>query len=397
MRRKRKQKFRTIVILPPVMLAALFIWLLSTQLKSGEVSKYTVLKQVPVSEGSVLAINEDSVVMKEEVLLEPEQVEPEPPEPEAALGTSLLFAGDIYLSGHVLNAYDKAGGIEGVLDSRIREMIDGADWFMANEEFPFSARGVEADKEYAFRLPPERVQMMKEIGLDLVSLANNHTMDYGSDALLDTLETLYGAGILYVGAGANLEEAKKLQVIEQKGIKIGFLAASHVMPDYSWAASKSRPGVLETYDPSLLLKEIAAARPLCDYLVVYVHWGIEKKDTPEEYQRTLGAQYIDAGADIVIGSHPHVLQGIEYYNGKPIVYSLGNFVFGSSIPKTALLKVDLPEQEDGAVSLKLLPCTSAAGYTKVMDEASWPEFYSYLESISFGISINSQGQVNHSP
>ena len=108
--------------------------------------------------------------------------------------------------------------------------------------------------------------------------------------------------------------------------------------------------MLTTYDPKILVDEIKKLRSQCDYLVVYVHWGIERKETPEDYQRSLGKQYIDAGADIVIGSHPHVLQGVEYYKGKPVVYSLGNFIFGSSIPKTALLKVQW-DGEDSSLPL----------------------------------------------
>lgn len=138
-------------------------------------------------------------------------------------------------------------------------------------------------------------------------------------------------------------------------------------------------------------------RTECDYVAVFVHWGIEREERPQEYQRTLGQQYIDAGADLVVGSHPHVLQGIEYYKGKPIVYSLGNFVFGSSIPKTALLKVTLPEKgmegEVGA-GLQLIPGTSGAGYTRrLTDEGELHAFYEYIESISFGVSLDLQGII----
>ena len=90
--------------------------------------------------------------------------------------------------------------------------------------------------------------------------------------------------------------------------------------------------MLTTYDPKILVDEIKKLREQCDYLVVYVHWGIERSERPEDYQRSLGKQYIDAGADVVIGSHPHVLQGVEYYKGKPIVYSLGNFIFRKQYP-----------------------------------------------------------------
>ena len=136
---------------------------------------------------------------------------------------------------------------------------------------------------------------------------------------------------------------------------------------------------------------IRKLREQCDYLVVYVHWGIERKETPEDYQRSLGKQYIDAGADVVIGSHPHVLQGVEYYKGKPIVYSLGNFIFGSSIPKTALLKV----QWDGENSkLTFVPGTSSAGYTRDLENTSQKsDFASYMTSISYGVSIEEDGSV----
>ena len=147
--------------------------------------------------------------------------------------------------------------------------------------------------------------------------------------------------------------------------------------------------MLTTYDPSLLLEEIKKAREVCDYLVVYVHWGIERDERPQEYQRTLGQQYIDAGADLVIGSHPHVLQGLEYYKGKPIVYSLGNFVFGSSIPKTALLTVEW-DGEDAL--LRLVPGTSSGGYTRMLeDEGEKAGFYQYITSISYGVTVGEDG------
>lgn len=321
---------------------------------------------------------------------EPETAEVTTAEPETV---GLLFGGDVYLSDHVLNAYQKAGGIDGVLDPGFREKIADADLFMVNEEFPFSSRGTAAaDKTYTFRLPPEKVSMFHEMGIDIVTLANNHVLDFGREALEDTCATLEEAGIPYVGAGKDLDRAKQLEILEVHGKKIGFLGASRVIPEASWAASESRSGLLTTYDPAILLKEIEAARPQCDYLVVYVHWGIERNDKPETYQKNMGRQYIDAGADLVIGAHPHVLQGIEYYNGKPIVYSLGNFVFGSSIPKTMLLEAEV--SEDGT-KLTLIPGTSSAGYTRMLEDAGSREaFYRYLESISFGISIDGDGVVS---
>lgn len=314
-------------------------------------------------------------------------------EPEAET-IKLLFGGDVLLSEHVLNAYRKAGGIEGVLNPGYRQEIGAADFFMVNQEFPFSSRGTAAiDKEYTFRLAPEYVSLFDEMGIDAVTLANNHALDFGAEALLDSCDTLAQAGIAHTGAGANLEQAKQPVIFEKNQLRVGIIGATRVIPEAGWAAGVSHPGMLSTYDPAVLLKAIEQLKEVCDYVVVFVHWGIERDEKPQEYQRTLGQQYIDAGADLVVGSHPHVLQGIEYYKGKPVVYSLGNFVFGSSIPRTALLAVSIDEETKTPV-LKLLPGTSKAGYTQMLkDTAGQQAFYRYMESISAGVSIDNEGTV----
>ena len=326
----------------------------------------------------------------------PAEAEPQP--------VRLLFSGDIYLSDHVLNAYDRAGDISGVLDDGYRSLIGEADYFAANQEFPFSSRGQQApDKQYTFRLPESRVSLMNEIGVDLVTLANNHALDFGTDALLDTVSTLDQAGILHVGAGADSEAARQPAIVDVNGVRVGFIGASRVIPVASWTAGASSPGMLTAYDPALLVQTIQETRPLCDYLVVLIHWGVERAEMPVDHQTSLSRQCIDAGADLVVGSHPHVLQGIEYYRGKPIVYSLGNFIFGSSIPRTALLEVSLTPQETSSdasqdspqdASLTLHPGTSSGGFTRMVTEpAKKEEFFQYIEGISFDISIDESGAV----
>lgn len=308
----------------------------------------------------------------------------------------LLFSGDVLLSDHVLNAYQRAGGVSGVLDQGYRSLIAGADYFMVNEEFPFSSRGTKAaDKQYTFRLAPEKVSIFQELGIDAVTLANNHALDYGTEALLDSCEVLDQAGIARTGAGKNLEEARQPVHIEAGGKKIAVIGATRVIPQADWAASSAHPGMLATYDPTALLEEIRDQKKENDYVFVMVHWGIERDERPQEYQRTLGRQYIDAGADLVIGSHPHVLQGVEYYQGKAIIYSLGNFIFGSSIPRTALLEVDVPVSSDGGeLSLRLIPGTSKSGYTQMFtDESSMQEFASYIQGISYGAVIDASGRI----
>lgn len=299
----------------------------------------------------------------------------------------LLFSGDVLLSNHVLNAYRNAGGMDGVLDAGYQNLIEETDFFFVNEEFPFSNRGQQApDKQYTFRLPPEQVSMLTEMGVDAVSLANNHALDFGTDALLDTCETLDTAGILHTGAGANLDEAKRAVEVQIQDKRIAVIGATRVIPVAEWAAYGNTPGMLATYDPTILLKEIETLSEKNDYVIVFVHWGIERAEHPESYQRALGKQFLDAGADLVIGAHPHVLQGVEYYKEKPIVYSLGNFVFGSSIPKTMLLEVRL--EAENAPVLVVHPGTSSGGHTRMLTSAQEQNsFYRYLESISYGVSF----------
>lgn len=401
---KRTNLFmKLLIILPVFLLAALLVWIavdgqregIRETLASGQRTEAASTTQ----EGTQAAALVPEVSTEDVLKLDVSETEAasttavEETEPEDPV-VHLLFSGDIYFSSHVLTAYDNAGGIHGVLDEAYRDEISRADIYMANQEFPFSDRGTPApDKQFTFRVPPERVSMMHELGIDIVTIANNHTLDYGTDALVDTCTTLENAGIPYVGAGANMDRAKQLETIEVRGRTIGFLAASRVYPDTSWVANSKKPGMVSGYDPSILLKEIEAAGEYCDYLVVYMHWGIERDEKPQEYQRTLGRQLIDAGADLVIGSHPHVLQGIEYYQGKPIVYSLGNFIFGSSIPKTALLRADV-DLEQNQVNLSLVPGTSGAGFTKELtDPGKKAEFYQYMQGISFGVTIDENGVV----
>ena len=141
-----------------------------------------------------------------------------------------------------------------------------------------------------------------------------------------------------------------------------------------------------------LLAQIAECHASGDKVVVLIHWGIERDEMPQEYQRALARRYIDAGADLVIGSHPHVLQGIEYYKGKPILYSLGNFVFGSVIPQTMMVRVELDEANQAVLSV--VPATSSAGYTRQMDVSKWPEFFEELKALSFDITVDGDGAIH---
>ncbi len=306
----------------------------------------------------------------------------------------MSFVGDIYLSDYLLNAYN-SGGINSIVDKKIQNEFLDSNITMANQEFAFSSRGTKAnDKQFTFRVNPSYGKIFTEMNLDIVSLANNHSLDYGIVALKDSFDTLDKIGIEYVGAGNNLAEAKAGKYFEINNKTIGIVGATRVIPVYNWGATNSTAGMLSTYDPSIntVTSAINDVKAQSDFVVVYVHWGIEKAEKPEEYQRNLAKRYIDAGADLVVGSHPHVLQGIEYYNGKPIVYSLGNFMFYNSINQTAILKAYIDENNE--VSIQLLPSKASNSKTYLVEDSGEKDrFYRYIESISYNIKLDEKGFV----
>lgn len=260
-----------------------------------------------------------------------------------------------------------------------REVIQAfgdADVRFANVEAPISRRGFPSDKYACLRSDPSVVKGLTAMGLDVVSLANNHTMDYGSEALLDTLDVLDESGIKHVGAGRNLDEALKCALFELKGRTLAFLAFSSVLP--SGGAGQDRPGLApvrvytsHVIEPTSLIQEepgrppqvttfavqrdlerlqsvIGEARQLADWVMVSLHWGIGGEQRMLDYQLQLGHAAAAAGADVIIGHHPHTLQGIEIYKGSLICYSLGNFVFedippqdNSDLPVLGGIKIEM--------------------------------------------------------
>jgi poly-gamma-glutamate synthesis protein (capsule biosynthesis protein) len=305
--------------------------------------------------------------------------------------TELIFTGDVLLSDYVLNNYN-ASGIDGVMDENLRTQLQEADILEVNNEFPYSTRGTQApDKQYTFRVDPSYVSILQEMGVDAAGLANNHVLDYGKDALLDTFTTLDGAGIDYTGAGTSVEDASKLLTYEINGKTYGILAASRVIPVGSWNVENSQPGVFCTYDPTLLVEKIKAAKETCDYVFVCVHWGVEHTDELTDYQQSMAHQFVDAGADAVIGAHPHVLQGIEYYEGKPIFYSLGNFIFNQNIDSTVAVRFTI---SGDSMQTQLIPATASGAKTSLANDSKKESIYTYLESISSTVQIDENGKLD---
>ncbi len=308
---------------------------------------------------------------------------------ESAGSVLLSFAGDVMFSDEYLKAYDQ-DGISAIADETMLSHMQNADLFILNEEFPFSRRGTPMpDKQFTFRTDPKYVKIFEELGADIVSLANNHALDYGRDAFTDTLETLDQSGIQRIGGGYDITEASSPATCTINGQSFAIFGATRVSPSADWYAGDSRSGLFQTYDPAKLNAAIENAGRSYDHVIVFVHWGIEKSETPEAYQRELARGYIDVGADLVVGAHPHVLQGFEYYKGVPIIYSLGNYLFDNRTGQTLLLETTF--SEDGPPAVKLVPCQRQSGVLKALSDPS--ALYQKLSDLSFDVTVDENGSL----
>lgn len=309
-------------------------------------------------------------------------------------GVNLTFAGDICLAedGFVLDYYDTTSGLKECISEKIVEVTNSADIFMINNEFCFSDRGTAlAGKMYTFRAMPQRVGILQELGTDIVSLANNHVYDFGADAFSDTIRVLDEAGIRHIGGGANSSEAERVVYYDVNGIKIGFVAASSAEKiRYTPGADENNPGVFRMYDAARLMEVVADAGKQCDYLVAYLHWGTEDSKYFEEYQHELAENLINAGVDAIIGGHPHVFQGMEYINGKPVIYSLGDFWFNSETKYTGM--VNLCIDINGLLKVTVIPCIQKNYTTALLEDAEERTgFFDYFMELSPGINVSADG------
>lgn len=255
----------------------------------------------------------------------------------------LVFAGDIIIHASTVQAVERNG-----LDFpfvHVRDEIQSADYAVANLETAVTTRNTPFPKSFNFKMQPHYLQGIKNAGFQMVTLANNHTLDYREEGLVDTLNHLTEYGIEYIGAGKNAAEAYAAKTVEINGKTVAFLGFSHVLPEVSWYAGDNKPGIASGYQYDRMERRIKEEKEKADYVIVYIHWGEELQQTPASYQVNYGRGMIDAGADAVIGAHPHVVQPIEEYKGKPIAYSLGNFLFPNHVhgptAQTGLLHIYL--------------------------------------------------------
>ena len=313
---------------------------------------------------------------------------------------SLGFAGDIcFGDNYIPMQHLKAIGSEDIsdgIDPRYIKIMKGMDLMWINNEFVYSLRGAPLPgKAWTFCGDPAHVSYLKDLGVDIVGLANNHTFDFGEESFLDTLSTLEDAGIPYVGAGRTMEQAEAPVYLQARGFKIAYVAASRAeYTIYTPEATDTKPGILWCYDNTRFLESIRTAAANADFVIALPHWGVEHSTELD----------IDAGADAVIGAHPHILQGIEYYKGKPILYSLGNFWFDDYDIDTLVAQLrikgrkanpDDTSLENARIELKLYPGTQTGVYTGLADTPEWKSrILQDLENISINVTIDENGVVH---
>lgn len=360
----------------------------------GEVVESTDEATAPTAHEATTETTGEEVTT-EETTEEPTTVDPN------LYDFTLCFAGDISLEENAVTTKlldNSPNGLKDCISPELLKIMNDADYMCVNNEFTYSTRGEPLpNKMWTFRANPSRVKYLHEMGVDIVLLANNHVYDYGPDAMLDTLDTLSDAGVEYFGAGKNLEEAMKPVYVEIDGKTIAYVAASRA-EKYKMTpqATEDSPGILRCYDPELFLEVIREADKNADFVIANVHWGTERSTVLEEAQLTTGKQYIDAGADVIIGSHSHCLQGIEYYNGKPIIYSVGNYWFDEYTEDTMLVQLHFSgDSATDELQVSVVPAVHKDAKTTIADTQEEKErIYNYLESISINVEIDENGVVH---
>ena len=352
-------------------------------------------------EGESAGVEQETVSRYQEELDDPAYMEEnniytvEPAEPGRV---TMTFAGDILFDTNyaIMGTVRGSGDISQGIMPEVIERMQAADIMALNNEFAYSNRGTPtADKQFTFRARPETAAYLTDLGVDIVSLANNHAYDYGPTALEDTLDTLRETGIPYVGAGRNIDEARKPVYYIVGDLKIAFVSATQIerldTPDTK-EATETSPGVFRCWNGARLMETIREAAQNSDFVVAYIHWGTENQADLDSANLKQAPELIAAGANLVIGDHPHCLQPIGVIQGVPVIYSLGNFWFNSKTLDTGMVEVTI--DETGIVSYQFIPCLQSGCKTTLLQGAEKERVLAYMRSISEGVRIDEDGFVS---
>ena len=263
-------------------------------------------------------------------------------------------AGDVSLDPSYISTYASQG--YGYAWSGLGGLFRRDDLTVVNVECPVTDEGAQLSKEFSFHGTPAALPAMRDAGVEVGSLANNHAYDRGPDGVVDTRHNLEAAGIAAVGAGKDQEQALEPAMFELDGWTVAVLGFDEVLDPLDAVAGPNKPGTAAGHDFSLMVGAVKDAAERADLVVVMIHWGVELDTQPREYQVEEGHRLIDAGADMIFGAHSHRLQPMSVYRGRPIFWSLGNFVwpnFSSAGSTTAVAEVKVAP--DGQVTGRLVP------------------------------------------
>ncbi|MGE5580064.1 MAG: CapA family protein [Bacillota bacterium] len=311
----------------------------------------------------------------------------------------LSFVGDILLNGTVGDLIKAEGPLAPW--KGVKDLLSSADVTCGNLECAVGTTGTPLPgKTWTFRAEPATLQGLVDSGFDVVSLANNHTLDYGEECLLETVNTVEATGIDAIGAGANEAAAREPFVREINGIKVGILATAVTVPSDTWAAKPDKPGLAVDY-PGWFPGIEASIRELSqrvDVVVVFVHWGEERTPTPVQWIERVHSAMRGAGAHAIIGSHPHVLHGVRYDGRTVTAYSLGNFVFSTNPahPQCQVGTILTLTVSKGKVdAVELVPTKIVWGKTYPMEGAERDSALATMSSLSrpVGSDVDSDGSV----
>jgi Bacterial capsule synthesis protein PGA_cap len=261
----------------------------------------------------------------------------------------LAFGGDVHFEGHLRGRLGSPKTALGPIASTLRK----ADLAMVNLETAITDRGTPAGKEFTFRAPPSAFAARDAAGVDVATMANNHGQDFGVVGLRDSLAAAEAANFPVAGIGRDAKEAFRAHRFTVKGQRIAVIGATQVLDASlaaAWSAGDGKPGLASAYDEKRLLAAVRAARASADTVVVDLHWGRELMNCPIDRQRALAPKLVAAGADVVVGSHAHLLLGGGFLRGAYVHYGLGNFVFYSRGGVTAQTGVLLLTMRGRAVT-----------------------------------------------
>jgi poly-gamma-glutamate capsule biosynthesis protein CapA/YwtB (metallophosphatase superfamily) len=249
------------------------------------------------------------------------------PRPADGPELTLAFAGDVHFMGRTAKLLDNPSTAFGP----IAQTLASSDLTFVNLETPITRRGTAEPKRYVFRTDERAVTALRAAGVDAITLANNHTLDYGRDGLADTLDAAKAGGLPTFGAGRDAAEAFSPWRTTVRGVRIAVLGFSQVVDlADQWAAKDDRSGVAMTFDEGRALAAVSAARASSDLVVVFAHWGTESDQCPNRAQKYFARKLAEAGADIVVGAHAHVLQPDGWLGQTYVAYGMGDFLWYSS-------------------------------------------------------------------